>query len=179
MSEDGCDHVLIIAREFQLDGRENKDSAFVRSLEDFESLMDLKSIERLLRLQQAGGFSHPMLKRIFTHSEEIDDLPQYISKVWEDIPGESPARRVLDEAHEFMAENETTPNIGIIQSRIPDMDYAEIQETLENIRLLAPGMIQYENESETQFQLKASPETIMERLSSPSRNAAEVEFVKD
>jgi len=179
MNDDKCDHVLIIAREFQLNGREDKKSAFVRSLEDYESLMDLKSIERLLRLQQAGGFSHPMLERIFTHSKEIEDLPGYISNVWEDIPEESPARRVLDEAHGFMAENETIPNIGIIQSQIPNMEYAEIKETLENIRLLAPGMIQYENESETQFQLKASPDMIMERLSSPSRNAAEVEFIND
>lgn len=179
MIEDGCEHVLIIAREFQLDGREDKDSAFVRSLEDYESLMDLRSMERLLRLQQAGGFSYPMLEQIFTHSEEIEDLPEYISDVWEEIPHETPARRVLDESHEFMTENQMTPNIGVIESRIPDMEYSEIKETLDNIRLLAPGMIEYENDSKTQFQLRADPDTIMESFSSPARNATEIESVGD
>lgn len=169
MEEDDCDYALIVAREFQLEGRPDKDkSAFMRSLKEYESVMDLDSLERLLRLQKARRFSYPQLKKIFTHDEHPDDLPEFINEIWQEKPEEAKTRRILEEAHDYMADNSTYPNIGILDDRLEGIDYDEIWDKLEQVKALTSGKVKFEGDRGSRFQLLADPDAILEDLSDPA-----------
>lgn len=168
MEDDDCDHALIVARGFQLEGRGDRDSAFMRSLKEYESLMSLEAIERLLRLHRVRRFSYPQLMKIFKNDEYPEDLVEFITETWYDTPEEVMTRAILEEAHDYMAQNSTHPNIGILDDRLDDIEYDEIWDNLDFVKSFAPGMIRFEGSHRTQFELKAGPDTILERLSDPS-----------
>ena len=169
MKDDNCDHVLIVAREFKLDGTGDKDSAFMRSVEDYESLMTLDGIERLLRLQRERNFSYPQLLEIFTHEKSPGSITDHITEVWREKPEEVKIQTVLEEAHKYMAENTNYPNIGILDNKIDELGYKEIWELLEKVNTFAPGMITFDD-VETRFHLEGSPDTILDRMSNPEKS---------
>lgn len=167
MEEDGCDHALIVGREFQLDGRGDQESAFMRSLEDYESIMSLDGIERLLRLQRQRGFSHPQLKEVFTSDASPDEIVEYITETWKEVSEERKIREVLEVGHDYMSSNQNHPSIGSLNDRIEDMSYDEIWDVLEDVQTLAPGMIVFKD-SGGRFKLKGTPDAILDRMSVPS-----------
>jgi hypothetical protein len=165
--EAGCDHAVVIAREFQLEGKGNKDSAFLREMDENASLMTNEAMEKLLRLHKRRRFTHQQIIDILTNSEHPTDLVEYVEEKWEETPEPGIMGEILQIGWEAQKKNRVNkPSIGmvladerILEREVPKKKVANVIEAVA----VSTGMVDYDRQSQ-EFELFQQPSIILEQM---------------
>lgn len=140
--EQDCDHAVVVAREFQADGINDKKSALLRNLDpDISdessnniSLLTTDAIKVFLHLHETKSFTYSETIEILTNDRVPGEISNKVIEVWEAKPDDQLTRDILEASHDFMKEDPTNnPSIGALTAdeRLRGTKRNEIKERLE------------------------------------------------
>ncbi|SFL67230.1 Histidine kinase-, DNA gyrase B-, and HSP90-like ATPase [Halogranum rubrum] len=162
-----CDHAVVIAREFQLDGKYGKDSALLREMDGSASLLTNEAMEKLLRLHKRRRFTHQQIVDILTNDQHPDELVDYVGEIWQETPEPGLMREILDIGWDAQTKNPVNkPAIGmvlgdenILERGIEKQKVANVIEAVA----VSTGMVDYDR-GEQEFELFQHPDVILEQM---------------
>ncbi len=177
--EQNCDYAVVIAREFQVDGRQDSRSALLRNLdsgvsdEEAEkiSLMTTEAIEVFLRLHYEQPFTYSETIDILTNNELPSDIPEFVMNVWERRPDDELTRDILQAAHDFLEQNPTNhPSVGALTAneRLHHVAREEISDRLESLDNLTDSI---EMKEDGEFIIDAPVDVVLSEVDDSSLSA--------
>jgi predicted N-acetyltransferase YhbS len=166
--ESGCTRAIAVAREFAEQGLGGKRAALLRETNGKVPLMTVAGLGKMLRLHKRRPFTYDKVEKIFTAWTYPDELEKFIEDTWNELPDLGVMKLVLDVAHEQMSADETNvPDPGMILSddriRKRKLKRDELIHILQTIQI-ATGMLYIRNSQTYEFELKATPQTILDAL---------------
>jgi len=135
MKKDECDHAVVIAREFQLDGQAaDEDSNLLDQVQDDDyddvSLLQLDALKELLKLHRQRGFTFDQVLDIFRNQKHPDDHCDHVHEVWQELPVETGLVQTVLEAS-FRIQNDddvNDPTVGMILRDEEIRSMGQVQE---------------------------------------------------
>lgn len=169
--ERNCDHALVIAREFIVDGRGKNDrSQLLRQLDNWEtiSLMTLEGLETILRLHSQRRFTYDQLKEILTNNVGPQELIDFIEDQWQNSPDPGLTRLLLEATWEDQRHDDSMkPTIGAVTKTVREngreVDRDDVEDILRAIQTMTGGMVTVTSDS-FYVELKSDPDTILDEL---------------
>ncbi|APX97878.1 ATP-binding protein [Natronorubrum daqingense] len=170
-SEQNCDQAIVIAREFQTEGRNEQRSALLRNLDpeindeavSNISLMTTEAIETFLRLHDRQPFTYSETKQVLSNDVLPENLPDKIIDVWEEKPDDELTKSILMIGHEMMeTDPNNPPSVGAVaydeRMRTRDVTREEIEERLESLDVLTKSVKML---GDDKFEIDADADTIL------------------
>jgi hypothetical protein len=168
MDHDECDHTLLVAREFTLDGPNGgpEDSKFLSQLRmnTDVSAMDVESLKILLDKHQERPIPYPKLRDILTNQKDPDEVPAYIEEVQNSLPAEKEiVKDVLQTAFDIQKDDTRSQRVGLIMAEV-DIEDSEIETILESAQISTSGMVTLRDEGRY-FSIHQKPEHVIRVMS--------------
>lgn len=177
--ESDCDHAVIVAREFQLDGLGDKDSALIREIrkrqkeadeadEDDEtiSLLTLDALKKLLELQAERRMTWNQTIRVLRNEKHPEEQIEHVEEVWKDAPKQGVMRDILETAESIQDSDDVNyPSVGALTAEEKVKQHGlENQEVIEIIGAIeaTTGYIFIRDTSLYEFELLRDTDTILE-----------------
>lgn len=181
--ERDCDQAIVVARDFQVDGRGDKRSALIRNADEEInegaveniSFMRTDALKVFLALHYRQPFTYEETIRILENNKNPNELAEYVVEVWEEKPDDQISRRILEVLHEFSVSNPTNPpEIGTITSneKTEDIPREVVIQKLEALDRLCDS-VKFDKENKT-VDILGSPEIILDEVDEFDANAEDV-----
>jgi hypothetical protein len=168
MDDDECDHTLIVAREFTLDGPKGgaDDSKLLKQLRmhDDVSAMTVESLQVLLDKHQERPIPHPQLKEILTHQKDPNEVSEYITQVHNSLPAEKEiVKEVLETAYQIQKDDTRSQRVGLIMAEV-EIEDSEIETILKSAQISTSGMVTLRDDGRY-FSIHQKPEQVIKVMS--------------
>lgn len=168
----GCTSPIAIAREYQVAGKNRKDSALLRETKPKLPLLTVAAIAKILRLHQRRPFTYDKVAKILTKWTHPNKLEAFIEATWRELPNLGLLRLVLEVAHEKSVEHDQNfPDPGMLvgDARLArrNIDKPQVRHILEAVAVTT-GMIVIRDRVTYEFDLKGEVETILDAMTRAS-----------
>lgn len=179
---EGCDHAIIVARDFQLRGdSEDENSVFLDEIEREEgvTLLRLDALIRLIEEHKENRFRHSQIRDILTSGKHPDEMCQRIKRVAHESPDNDLLQVILQEGWECQREKGIRPSAGYLSGTPRIQEMAErvleqedrsrsarevVAEIIRSLRHLTGEKVKVYDAGH-EFELDASPKTILDEMS--------------
>lgn len=170
--DNDCDHAVLIAREFTLDGQGGSgDSSLLQEVEreDNLTLLRLDAIKKMLELNKERRMGYSMVYEIITSGKHPEEMIPFITEKWEKQPEPDLMRKILDEGWQLQNESSMRPNAGMLvqNKRIQRIDGIQqrddIAEIIRVIGHLTGGKVKVYDDG-YEFKLDVPPEVILDEM---------------
>jgi hypothetical protein len=171
--EQDCDHAIVVARNFQTEGRGNKKSALLRNADqeinheavEHISFMTNDALEVFLRLHYEQPFTYSETIEIFTNNKIPSHIADHVVSVWESKPDDQIVRTILELAHEFMEDDPTNPPAVDTITSLPNGRGIPREEVIARVEALdrLSESVDFQEDSNI-IKLDAPPEVILEEI---------------
>jgi Histidine kinase-, DNA gyrase B-, and HSP90-like ATPase len=163
----GCSRSVVIAREFQTDGRDGAPSTLLQELPDDVTLLRTDAIQRILELHRERGISQERVAEILTSRIFPEAMVRHVEDVWRQQPEPGLMRVVLQVIWETQRRNQANrPDPGMIVVD-PRMERRKVTKdhvlTIVRAVALDTQMISLDPQGQT-FKMGAPPDEIMRAM---------------
>lgn len=173
MVEKGCEHAVIVAREFQVEGgKKGEPSVLLRGLGKDVTLLRVDAIKRLLELNRERPFPHDKLESILLSQTPPDKMVSFIEETWRQLPEPGTLRDVMTAIWDAQEQDKINrPNAGMIVAdprvRRRKLSTADVEHIVEFVAL-ATKMLTI-NVADGTYQLLSRPEAVVAATAKPPK----------